>query len=213
MNDIPISAAEQPVTPEGMMVNAHGYYMPISRIRPETLLEDQLVKMLCGRALELQALLASFREAAFNDADAQMGILAEKYGAKPRSTGNTTLVSFDGLLRVEISTGHFITLGAELAAAKALIDECLTEWTSGADDSLKAIVNDAFAVGDGQKLRVDRILALRRVEIADPRWRRAMEAISDAVRITRSKRYIRFHQRATADAPWQQIVLDAARVA
>jgi hypothetical protein len=198
--------------PEGTMVSVHGYFVPISKIRPDVLLQDQTVRHLCERAQDMQALLAAFRHDAFSDADAFLLVLAEKYNAKPRSASNTTMESFDGLLKVEVSTGHFLTLGPEISAAKSLIDECLTAWSEGGNDNLRAIVNQAFAVGEGGKLRIDRILALRRTEIADPVWKRAMEAISDAVKATHSKRYIRFHKRENADAPWVQITLDMARV-
>jgi hypothetical protein len=207
-----MEVTQAPVSTAGMMLNAHGYWVPERLVRPETKLEDQTVKMLCGRAREMRGQLASFRFEAFADVDQFMEILAERYGAKPRSTGNTTLTSFDGLQKVEISTGHFLTLGPELQSAKSLIDECLEEWSEGANDNLKVLVNDAFAVGEGGKLRVDRILALRRVDIADAKWQRAMAAISDAIRVTHSKRYVRFHERTDANAPWKQIALDVARV-
>jgi hypothetical protein len=202
----------KPAVPEDMMENPHGHWVPKKAIRPDVLLEDQVVHPLCQQALKMQAQLLEFRTNAFSDVDGFMIVLADKYGAKPRSASNTLFTSFDGLWKVEVSTGHFLTLGPELDAAKSLIDECLTLWSAGANENIQALVNDAFAVGEGGRLRVDRVLALRRVEITDPKWKRAMEAISDAVRTTHSKRYIRFHRRDNADDPWRQITLDVARV-
>ncbi len=196
-----------------MILAANGKMNPKRWVRPAVLLEDQTVHDMCDRAAALSATLAAFRESMFDDVEAFLNLISEKYGAKPRSRGTVSLLSYDGLLRVEVSTGHFLSLGPELQAAKSLIDDCLTAWSEGANENLRAIVNDAFEVGAEGKLRVDRILALRRVAIDDHKWRAAMEAISDAVRVTHSKRYVRFHQRATPDTPWKQIVLDVARVA
>jgi hypothetical protein len=201
-----------PAVPDDLIMRSDGSFISRRMLRPDVLLQDQVVHLLCDRAQAVQQQLLAFREAAFSDVDEFLGVLTDKYGAKPRRGSNTTLESIDGLFRVEISTGHFLTLGPELQAAKSLIDECLIEWSAGGNDNLRALVNDAFDVGTEGSIRVDRILALRRVVIEDAKWKRAMEAISDAVRVTRSKRYIRFHQRPNADAKWQQISLDIARV-
>lgn len=212
MNAITTEPATKLIDGQEYMLNVFGSWIPKRMIPPQTLLEDQTVRDMVGRAAEMHQALVAFRENAFDTVDAFMALLAEQYGAKGRSNANTQLTSFDGRLKVEISTGNFLTLGPELQAAKLLIDECLSRWSEGANDNLRAIVNDAFAVGAEGKLRVDRILALRRVAIDDPAWKRAMEAISDAVRVTRSKRYVRFHRRENESAPWEQITLDVARV-
>jgi hypothetical protein len=198
--------------PDDLIATSYGTYVSRKTLRPDVLLQDQVVHLLCEKALAVQKVLSDFRDASFSDVDEFLAVLTEKYGAKARRTSNTTLESIDGLLRVEVSTGHFLTLGPELQAAKSLIDECLIAWTEGGNDNVRALVNDAFDVGTEGSVRVDRILALRRVSIEDATWKRAMEAISDAVKVTRSKRYIRFHARPNLDAKWQQITLDLARV-
>ena len=79
-------------------------------------------------------------------------------------------------------------------------------------DELKAIVTDAFKVNKEGKVDKDRILGLRRFQFDDDRWKRAMQAISDSVRVTRSKEYIRFYRRPAPDQDFVQIPLDLARV-
>jgi hypothetical protein len=200
--------------PEGMTLNALGHYVPTHLIKPEHRLEDQLVALLTNRALDLQAQMAAFRTDAFSDIDALLDTLTEKYQARRSGAGgNTTLVSFDGLRRVQVATGDFLTFGPELQIAKSLIDECLTQWTEGGNDNVRAIVNDAFNVGKEGKIQVDAVLRLRRLDIKDPTWLRAMEAIGDAIRTTHSKRYVRFYERKTHDGEWRQISLDLSRVA
>ena len=62
------------------------------------------------------------------------------------------------------------------------------------------------------KLPVDRILSLRRLNIEDERWKRAMDAISEAIRVESSKSYIRFYRRESADKPWTALSLDIAKL-
>jgi len=203
-----------PQVPEGMTLNALGHYVPTHLIKPEHRLEDQLVWLLTDRALDLQAQMAAFRADAFSDIDTLLETLTEKYQARRSGAGgNTTLVSFDGLRKVQVATGDFLTFGPELQIAKSLIDECLARWTEGGNDNIRAIVNDAFQVGKEGKIQVDAVLRLRRLDITDDTWVRAMGAIGDAIRTTHSKRYVRFYERKTHDGEWQQISLDLSRVA
>ncbi|HAT2590586.1 TPA: DUF3164 family protein, partial [Citrobacter freundii] len=82
-----------------------------------------------------------------------------------------------------------------LQIAKDLIDECVTEWSEGANDNLRAIIADAFQVDKEGQLNTGRILSLRRVKIQDERWSRAMEAISESLQVAMSKTYINFREK------------------
>ena len=185
-----------PAVPAGMIRNYYGGFTPLSMVKPEHLLAGDVVRGLVEKAQALSLALAAFREASFSEVDAFLHLLAEKYEA-PRGglKGNTTLETFDALMRVQVATGDFLTFGPELQSAKALVDECLVRWTEDSGAEIKSIVADAFDVGKEGKIKVDRVLALRRLAIDDPTWVRAMLAISDAVRVTHSKRYIRFYTR------------------
>ncbi|MPN09172.1 hypothetical protein SDC9_156460 [bioreactor metagenome] len=52
-----------------------------------------------------------------------------------------------------------------------------------------------------------RILELRRYEIHDEQWQRAMEAISDSITVQNTRRYVRFYERHGEDE-WRQVALD-----
>lgn len=202
------------VTPgEAMMENSLGHFVPVRLVRDEHKLEDQLVRDLAGRADALHTAIAAFKEAAFSDVRTLLGLLGERYGVKlGGARGGVQLHSYDGMLRVTLSVADVLVFGPELRAAKALIDECITEWSAGANEHIRTIVNDAFSVGEGGKLQVDRVLALRRLEIDDAKWARAMEAIGDALRVAQTREYVRIYRRKTRDGQFEQIVLDASRV-
>jgi hypothetical protein len=137
--------------------------------------------------------------------------VAQTYGAKRGGAkGNVTLHSYDGNSKVTVAVGDTMTFGPELQAAKDLIDECLTEWVKGGNPNLRTLINDAFDVEKEGKLRTDRILGLRRLEIDDPRWKRAMDAIGDALRVQSSTRYLRFHRKRGQE--FEQVSLDVSRL-
>lgn len=208
MND---TAGAPPTEP--MMENCYGHFVPERLIKPEHKLEDQLVHMIAARADAVHAAIAAFKDGAFADVRAFLALLAEKYDVRMAGQrGGVQLHSFDGLLRVTISVADTMTFGPELKAAKGLIDQCITAWSAGANANLRAIVDDAFSVGDGGRLRVDRILGLRRLNIDDPTWSKAMEAIGDALRVTQTREYIRVYRRPERDKDFEQIVLDASRL-
>jgi hypothetical protein len=197
---------------EPMMRTCEGRLVPAKFVKPERRLEDQLVTGLLAKAETLRAAIVAFKSDVLDEIDTFKSLVAEQYGVKlgGRRDG-ITLTSFDLMTKVQVSIANTMTFGPELIAAKELIDQCLTDWSDGADDRLRLIVMSAFEVGEGRSLRVDRVLELRKLNITDPKWVRAMQAINDALTVARSKQYVRIYRRPNADAPWQQIVLDVSR--
>ena len=85
---------------------------------------------------------------------------AEEYGAKiGGKKGNVSLLSFDGRYKIQRAVQESINFDERLQAARALIDECLTEWTEGARPEVVALVNDAFRTDTKGEIRTARVLA------------------------------------------------------
>ncbi|MEN1610884.1 DUF3164 family protein, partial [Pseudomonas aeruginosa] len=96
--------------------------------------------------------------------------------------------------------------------AKALIDECLHEWTEGARAEVITLINDAFRVDQAGNIRTGSVLALRRLQIDDERWQRAMQAIGEAVQVVSTKAYVRIQERVGDTDQYRSIPLDIAGV-
>jgi hypothetical protein len=124
--------------------------------------------------------------------------------------GNLTLVSFDGRFKVIVAQSETLVFDERLLAAKELIDQCIRGWSEGASTELLALVNDAFRVDQAGKLSSGRILGLRRLDIQDKKWKKAMEAISESVQVASSKRYIRFYVRLEDSEEYAPVSLDVA---
>ncbi|OHD22792.1 MAG: sulfate transporter [Spirochaetes bacterium GWB1_59_5] len=181
---------------DGYMKDARGRMVPIEMIKPIDLARDQIVGEIVQKSLELSSVLCTFKKRSLDDIRAFIALSAEQYGVTiGGKKGNVTLNSYDGEFRILIAIDERITFDERLQAAKALIDECIRAWTVGARGELKVLVDDAFAVDKQGKINTNRVLGLRRLDITDPTWLRAMEAISDSVTVTESKEYIRVYRR------------------
>lgn len=190
-----------------------GRFVPIGLIDEVDLQRDSLVTELVEKAKELKASMIEFKKQSTGDVMAFCELSADKYGVKRGGKkGNVCLVSFDGKLKVQIAVAELIVFDERLHAAKELIDECLTEWTEGSRDEIKALITDAFQVDKEGNISTGRILGLRRLKINDPRWIRAMDAISESVRVADTKSYLRFYEKTGLDDKWTPICLDMAAV-
>lgn len=199
--------------PAGYMCDSQGRLVPIANVKAEHQLEDDLVRKIFARAERASGELRAFRDSAMGELGIFLDLLADRYKSQRRGAkGNVTFSSYDGLLRVQLAVSDQLAFGPELQVAKTLVDQCIRDWSAGANENLQAVVNDAFAVDKKGKLNVDRILALRRLNIHDDKWQQAMAAIGDAVRVERSKQYLRFYRRSALDAKFEQLPLDLASV-
>ncbi|MGH8037037.1 MAG: DUF3164 family protein [Stenotrophomonas sp.] len=198
--------------PAGFRRNNQGHLVPENQIRPIDQARDELVQGIVVGAKALRKLLVKFRRQTFDDVQAFVQLSAEQYEVKlGGSKGNLTLMSFDGEYKVIRAISETINFDERLQAAKELIDECLREWTEDAKPEVAVLVQDAFRVNTSGEIRTGSVLGLRRLNIQDARWQRAMRAIGEAVQVVGSKTYLRIYQRDERGA-YQPISLDIAAV-
>jgi hypothetical protein len=202
-----------PTIPAGYLQNAKGHLVLQSQISDVDKMRDKLVHDIAAQAKSLTAILATFKRMAFDDIAAFIETSGEQYGAKLRGTkGNTVLYSFDGRFKVERRVMDNIRPDERLQAAKALIDECLNEWTNDGREEIKVLILDAFRVNNQGEVNVANLLSLRRHPFKDARWSKAMEAIVDSLQVIGSSSYVRVYERVGQTDKYQQIALDLASV-
>lgn len=199
---------EVEIIPDGYKKNAVGHLVPIASIKEDDLLRDKLVIELMGKARELSRQVGVFKAQMAADLQAFLDLSAEQYGAKlGGSKGNVTLTSFDGRYQIMRAVSDRIEFDEKLLAAKALIDECLREWTRDSGAELRALIESAFQVDSKGKINTKRILGLQRLNIEHEKWQRAMRAIKDAVQVVGSCTYFRLYER-DGSGKQQQIPMD-----
>lgn len=198
-------------TPAGFRKDARGRLIPESQIKPIDIERDRVVLEIVTAAKAMSTHLADFKRRAFDDIGAFVDLSAEEYGVTVGGgKGNVQLTSFDGRYKVLRAVQDTLAFDERLQAAKALVDECIREWSAGARPEIQALVNDAFQTDKAGSISTARVLGLRRLDIKDEKWGRAMSALSDAVTVASSKSYIRIYERVGNTDAYVPIPLDIA---
>jgi len=197
--------------PEGYWKDARGALVPESLIKPIDKQRDQLVREIVKAAQQLSQLMTEFKGRTFGDIEAFVDLSLQEYDTKlGGKKGNVSLTTFDGQYKVMRANADNINFDERIQAAKELIDECVEEWSADARPEIKVIIDHAFAVDKQGKISIGRVLNLRRLDIKDPRWLKAMDAISDSLQVVGCTSYIRVYERIGETEQYRQITLDMA---
>lgn len=186
--------------PEGYMRNSKGGLDPVELIKEIDIKRNDLVMSIVSQAAEASKHLAEIKKQFMHDIENFVRISEKQYGIKKGGAkGNMTFLSYDGRYKVIVAINENLVFDERLQIAKQLIDECIQTWAEGSLPEIKALVKDAFYVGKSGKIDKNRILGLRRLDIKDKKWQKAMQAISDSLQVSGSKQYIRIYQRVDGD--------------
>ncbi len=127
--------------------DAKGSLAPLSAVKPADLLMDETVRTILEDARAVSKLIADFKIRTFERVGDLQALFLQNYGATVGGAkGNITLTTFDGREKVQVQVADRIEFGPELLSAKALIDECLTEWAADGSAQIRALVNRVFQV-------------------------------------------------------------------
>lgn len=191
--------------------NAKGHLVPLELIKDIDRVRDDLVLNLIAKAKCLQEQMRRAKEEINSEVEAFLELSALEYGVKfGGKKGNIQLTSFDGKYKVKLPVGERMTFDERLQIAKELVDQCVHEWTAGSRSEVQALVEHAFQTDKEGKISLSRIQDIRKLNIKDEKWQRAMMAIDDARQVVGSKRYLTFHEKQGEDGPYRQIPLDVA---
>ncbi|MDR3341820.1 MAG: DUF3164 family protein [Treponema sp.] len=190
------------------MINTQGRQVPVELVSDIDKLRDQTVRKIAGEVLQMKQTMTAFKKRVQDDIFTFLALSAEKYD-KPfgGKKGNISLTSYDGRYKILVAVSASITFNERLQVAREIISDCLDKWSANARPEIRILVNDAFQVDKTGNISTTRVLGLRRLEISDPDWQKAMQAISDSIEISGSKQYLRFYEREE-QGEYKQIPLD-----
>lgn len=182
--------------PAGYRKNAKGDLVPEERIKAIDKLRDEVVSDIVIKAKILRQAMLDFKLATMAQITDFVELSANEYGVNiGGKKGNVSLSSFDGQYQVRRAVGEHRIFDERIQTAKALIDECIHSWSGGADDRLMAMVEHAFRVDQQGQINVNQVLSLRQLDIDDASWKKAMDAIADAIQVTGTCEYLRLYER------------------
>lgn len=198
--------------PAGYRINAQGHLVPESQIKPLDTLRDETVMNIVTAARQLRQAMAEFKVASMQQIGDFTDLSAAEYGVEFGGTkGNVSLVSFDGCYKILRAIGDHRVFDERIQAAKKLIDDCISEWSGGADEKIIALVDHAFRVNKQGRIDINQVLSLRQLNIDDDKWNEAMDAAADAIQVTGTSQYLRIYERQN-DGSYRQISLDMAKL-
>jgi len=196
--------------PTGFMKDAQGRLVPLGNIKEIDKERDALVREIVAKAKQVAGSLERFKTEALGDVQAFAELSAEKYEVKLGGVkGNIDLTTFDGEYRVRRAMADVLAVDERILAVKALFDACINGWAEGSNDNLRALLNHAFRMDKEGNLNIKALLGLRQIQINDPKWNAAMEALAETIRVVQTREYIRIYKR-DATGRYQQMNLDVS---
>jgi hypothetical protein len=193
--------------------NAMGKLIPEELVRPIDQARDELVNGIAEKITALRLAIMDVKVSCMEDIDRFVKVAAAQYGVRLGGDrkGNLTLSSYDGSIRISVAMSERIGFTEEIWAAKAILDDLITDATKDTKPFVRELVSRAFRVRQGS-LDAKEILRLRSYEVHDePQWDRAMEIIDKARRIESTQPCFRIHFR-DASGKYQLLNLDFSTV-
>ena len=205
--------AKKIVDGKEFLEDGNGGLIPVSAIKPIDLKRHEAVTSIMADTFKERDRLIEFKKSIWLRVQDFLAESAKDSGARKfgGAKGNVTLTSFDGKYKVMVAVNDTIQFNEKLQVAKQLIDKCVASWSEGVNENLRAIVDNAFNVGKSGLVSTSRVLGLRRLNIKDPTWKKAMDAITESMQVASSKTYMRFYERQS-DGSYKQIPLDVANL-
>lgn len=197
--------------PNGYMMNRVGHLVPLETVEDYDIACDEFVKEMISQAQDTSEQLKAFKDSVAGDMQAFFELAAEKYEVDVgKSKGFLELFSYDGKYKFVREFDDRIEADARIQIARELILECLREWSEVAGPELKAIVEKKLQVNKKGKINVGEYLSLRRLKIDHPKWKQAMDAVSDSLVVAGTSTYYRMYERGE-DGKYKQVCLDFSR--
>ena len=198
--------------PKGYKEDGEGNLRRVDRIKKIDIERDKVTKDLFNQALLVHDEMQNFAITIRKSIDEFVKHALANYDKKLGGTkGNVTLYSFDKRIKIERSRQDRICFNENLIAAKEMIDDCIKRWSKGSNRNLQTVVQGAFKTDKKGRFSAAKVLSLRKHQIDDPLWQKAMEALADAIEVDSSAEYYRVYWRDDKGA-YQPLPLDLAHI-
>lgn len=186
-------------------IDHDGNNIPVRYIDPTDKKRDALVERTIKKIENESLRLKQLKEKIEQDINRFLETVATEYGQDWK--GNASLRNFDQSKEVQIKYGQSISFDERLQVARQLIDRCIESWSEGSDMKIRMLVNQAFKIDKKGQLDAKLILSLRNIKIKDKDWKKAMDLISDSVKIENRRKYFIF-RRKDVNGEWQTISMN-----
>ena len=200
--------------PDGYVRLADGHLAPVNGLSDVDLLRNEFVMGWARKMWDVHCELAGLKEAFLSELEAFYALSAEESGGSTGFKSQVSMLSLDGLFKIECAKQAIMGFNEKLAVAEELVGNCLRRWTeeASASDELKSIVALAFSRSAAGKLNISSLRRLLLVESKDVLWLEAMAVLRDSFLLVSKKQYVRVYYRAKPSVDWVLISLNWSMV-
>ncbi len=191
------------------LTDSKGREYPLDILNPDLVKRDRIVRRIVARAESLNKRIIDDKTRMNEEAEKYLDDLAAQRDAEWK--GNAELVSFDKLLKVEISNRDVVTFGPTIQLAKQKLQEYIENAVKGVDPLILAIIDDILKIDKRGQIPRTRLLSLRKYRSKDKAWNDALELINEAIDVNDTRTYLNVYTRASVDDSWNLVNLNFSR--
>lgn len=195
---------------QGNWLDPKGRPVPEEYIRPEDKKRDKLVESILKRVSRLSAKLESEKAEIVEAIEKYLNELAKDNKVREGWKGNILLYNFSQNLCIERRIDESISFDERLQMVKTTIDRWISQKLKDTDPTLSKVIAQAFSVDKQGRINTAMLLKLKRIDIQDAEWKKAMQLLDDSVFVKSSKMALRFRQKGseTPEGGWNEISLN-----
>ena len=200
---------------QGNWLDDKGRPIPEEYIQPQDKKRDRMVESIIKRVSKLSAKLASEKTEIVAAIEQYLKELAKDNKVRENWKGNIIIYNFSQNLCIERRINETISFDERLQMVKTTIDKWLNDRLKNIDELIAKVISQAFSVDKQGRINTAMLLKLRKLDIQDHEWKKAMELLDESIFVKSSKMALRFRTKNTdvPDGAWSEIGLNFNEIA
>jgi len=195
---------------QGNWLDDKGRPIPEEYVKPIDKKRDKLVESIIKRVAKLSTKLADEKVEIVAAVEKYLKELAKDSKVREGWKGNILLYNFSQNLCIERRINESISFDERLQMVKTTIDKWLAERLKNIDEVIAKLISQAFSVDKQGRINTTMLLKLKKLDIKDKEWVKAMEMLDESIFVKSSKMALRFRSRNTevAENGWSEFILN-----
>ena len=200
---------------KGNWLDDKGRPIPEEYIQPQDKKRDRMVESIIKRVSKLSAKLASEKTEIVAAIEKYLKELAKDNKVRENWKGNILIYNFSQNLCIERRINETISFDERLQMVKTTIDKWLNDRLKNIDELIAKVISQAFSVDKQGRINTAMLLKLRKLDIQDHEWKKAMALLDESIFVKSSKMALRFRTKNTdvPDGAWSEIGLNFNEIA
>lgn len=192
---------------DGNWLDEKGRPVPEQYINADIKKRDKLVESIIKKVAKLSGRILADKTEIVESIEKYLKELAKDNKVRENWKGNILLYNFSQNLCVERRIDENISFDERLQMVKTTIDKWIASKLKDTDPTLSKVIAQAFSVDKQGRINSSLLLKLRKLEINDPEWKKAMALLDESIFVKSSKMALRFRSK-NDEGTWVEISLN-----